>query len=66
MGENTNEFRKRIGLRPNVTKPRVCLVCSQEFESTHAGNRVCEKCKRRQKRQNEREEQEGVADADSV
>jgi len=29
----------------NVEKLRKCLTCSEMFLSSHAGNRICEKCK---------------------
>lgn len=60
MRKSVDEFRKNMGLRPNVAKKRSCLVCGAQFDSVHAGHRVCEKCKRKQKRQNETESYEEV------
>jgi hypothetical protein len=39
-----NQLRLSVGLRPIEPKVRKCLKCDSKFESTHIGNRICDRC----------------------
>lgn len=40
----TDYGRKAYRDERYASKMRKCLGCSEQFESSHAGNRICEKC----------------------
>jgi len=42
---NDQSFIKAVSARM-VAAIRRCLCCGVDFESTHAGNRMCQPCKR--------------------
>lgn len=43
--ENYLGVRTEAGLEPLRPKVRECLKCGTEFESWHANNRICDRCK---------------------
>lgn len=41
----TKEEEHHTHIHPQTQKVRKCLLCSTDFESEWAGERVCKKCK---------------------
>ncbi len=45
MASRKNDNKKPTSDRPEQKKSRKCLMCAQQFVSTHYGERVCQTCK---------------------
>lgn len=45
MSEDAKDRKKPIADHAESPKKRMCLMCSESFQSTHSGERICQSCK---------------------